>query len=80
MRNLRKKTINRLGCIMMVIQNKYELGQIVYLVTDEDQSPRMVTQIKIGADGGLIYQLSMGCDHTEHFELEISDTVNVETK
>jgi hypothetical protein len=65
---------------MMVINNKYEHGQIVYLITDQDQLPRMVTQIIVCADGALTYQLSSGDEYSNHFEMEISATENIEIK
>lgn len=55
----------------MVIDNKYNLGDIVYLITDEEQEKRIVTQIKL-FPGGLIYQLAIGNEHSEHYEIEIS--------
>lgn len=65
---------------MMVINNKYEHGQIVYLVTDPEQLARMVTKISVYADNSISYQLSSGTDFSDHFELEISERENVEMK
>jgi hypothetical protein len=65
---------------MMVIDNKYELGQIVYLKTDVEQFQRIVTMIKACADGGLYYQLSFGKECSDHYEVEITDEKNVEIK
>ena len=61
---------------MMVIENKFELGELVYLSTDEDQKQRMVTKIYIHLDGSLIYQLSCGTMYSEHYEKEISEEKN----
>lgn len=64
---------------MHVIHSKYNFGDIVYLITDNDQFPRMVTMIKV-TPGGLIYQLSYGEKYSDHYECEISEEINQLTK
>lgn len=62
----------------MVIDNKYDFGEIVYLKTDSDQEKRIVTAIKVYPAGDIIYQLSCGTENSDHYEFEISreeDTV-----
>lgn len=55
----------------MTIQNKFEIGDTVYLITDEDQLPRIVIEIVIRAND-LIYVLAQ-CDKTsDHHAFEIS--------
>ena len=49
---------------------KYSIGQIVYLKTDEDQSPRMVTGIHL-RPGSAAYSLSYGTSESTHYEIEI---------
>ena len=61
---------------MMVIENKYEFGQTVYLKTDPDQHARMVTQIKVSPIG-IIYLLSFGTMETPHYEIELSTEKDV---
>lgn len=61
---------------MMVIENKFEIGQTVYLITDKDQLPRMVTRIMI-SQFSVMYQLCQGINTTDHYELELSDEVNI---
>ena len=56
----------------MVIENKYEIGQTVYLVTDEDQLPRKVFAI-IVEPYGLIYKLVHGTFVSEHYDFEINE-------
>ena len=56
---------------MMMIENKYDFKQIVYLVTDDEQLPRMVTCIKIFPND-ILYGLSCGTIETSHYEFEIS--------
>lgn len=55
----------------MLVDNKYNIGETVYLKTDTDQEPRIVTCIKAYPDG-LIYQLSCGIQNTDHYDFEIS--------
>jgi len=62
---------------MMVIENKFELGELVYLKTDEDQKVRMVTKVSATLDGGLIYDLNCGSACTVHYEKEISEEKNI---
>jgi hypothetical protein len=56
----------------MKINNKYHLGQKVFLVTDSDQLERMVTVIGVRPQQ-LTYTLACGSESTEHFEEEIAD-------
>lgn len=55
----------------MIIENKFNIGETVYLVTDEDQKPRIVTGINVTANG-LRYNLVNGITDTYHYELEMS--------
>lgn len=61
---------------MMVIDNKYEIGQTVYLATDKEQLPRMVTGLYISL-GSTIYHLSQGTHETKHYDIEIRETRNI---
>lgn len=47
------------------------IGDIVYLITDEDQKPRIVTRILI-TPNGVMYYLSNGTSETCHYSIEIS--------
>lgn len=60
---------------MMVLDNKYELRQEVYLRTDMDQLKRIVTAITI-RHTGLLYELSCGERNSSHYEFEISGEVD----
>lgn len=55
----------------MRIPNKYELGQVVCLITDLQQQPRQIVAIKIDISGGLMYMLVAGETVTWHYEAEI---------
>jgi len=57
---------------MMIIENKFEIGQTVYLITDEDQKPRLVLSIKVNKYD-LIYELTSGSNNSYHYDFEISD-------
>lgn len=59
----------------MEIKNKFNIGDIVYLVTDGDQKQRMITGINV-RDAGIIYAISSGTEETNHFECEISKEIN----
>ena len=61
---------------MMVIENKYNIGETVYLVTDEDQKPRIVTGINVTVTG-IRYNLVNGDTDTYHYELEMSAEENI---
>lgn len=51
---------------------KFKLGQIVYLKTDKDQLPRMVTSISLVINGTFRWSLACGTEDTYHYTEEIS--------
>lgn len=63
----------------MIIDNKYEITDTVFLITDEEQKKRMVTKISILPEERIMYELSCGTFASEHYDFEISaekDLVN----
>lgn len=56
----------------MVVDNKFDIGQIVFLRTDADQSPFLVTRLTINRDG-ILYYLTSGQIESCHYDFEISD-------
>lgn len=58
----------------MLIDNKYSIGQVVYLLTDEDNLKRIVTAINVRSGGYITYELSQGAYTSYHIESEISKT------
>ena len=60
----------------MVIENKYNIGDIVYLVTDEEQLERMVFAI-IVFKSELLYKLCCGTHTSDHYDFEMSKKINV---
>lgn len=61
---------------MKVIDNKFELGQIVYLKTDTDQRERIVTGFCI-RQMGQSYELMQGNIGSWHYDFEIATEKNV---
>jgi len=61
---------------MMLIDNKFKIGDRVYLETDQDQHERMVTGFYIRHDS-ITYGLSCGTMETWHYDFEISVEKNV---
>lgn len=62
---------------MMVIDNKYNIGDIVYLTTDIDQHPRLITGINVRPGGFLLYEVQCGERNGTAYEIEISATRDV---
>lgn len=61
---------------MMLIDNVFDLGQMVYLKTDKEQYPRIVTAFIVSSNG-IIYQLCAGQEASNHYAMEISVEQNV---
>lgn len=59
----------------MVIDNKFNHGDLVYLKTDKEQEQRMITALVLKPNQ-IEYQLSCGLSATWHFECEITETKN----
>lgn len=60
----------------MFIKNEFNIVQVVYLKTDKDQLPRIITAIKIVPEG-LMYELSQGPNNSWHYGFELSETVDL---
>lgn len=56
--------------------NKYSIEEIVYLKTDPEQLPRMVTCIELRKNS-VSYQLSCGTQVSYHYDFEISKEKDV---
>lgn len=57
---------------MMLINNNYELGDIVYLKTDGTSSRWIVTKIMVSANGALLYELSCAAKVYVSYEIEMT--------
>jgi hypothetical protein len=62
----------------MEFKSDIALGELVYLLTDPDQLPRMVTGIKFTIDGGALFTLCQGTVDTDHYRKEIAKSKNIE--
>jgi len=59
---------------MIVVENEHDLEKTVYLKTDPDQRPRIVTAIKIMSCGVHTYELSHNTYTSWHWGFEFSET------
>lgn len=64
---------------MMHIDNKFEHGEIVYLITDPDQFERIVTRFVIGMNKTILYELSCGVQVSLHYDAEVSKKKDIAT-
>lgn len=62
--------------ISMKVDNRFYIGQVVYLKTDPEQKPRIVTVISVG-DGWLMYRLAHCDQESTHSAVEISEERDV---
>lgn len=60
----------------MNIDNKFNIGQVVYLIHDAEQSPKLVTCIKI-TPNGLLYEVAFGSETLECYDMELTETKDV---
>lgn len=61
---------------MITIDNKFEIGDIVYLKTDTDQKQRLVYAFEV-TNRDTMYKVACGTDISTHYEFEISVEKNV---
>jgi hypothetical protein len=52
-------------------KTNHDIGDTVYLVTDSDQSPRIITAITVRKTA-FFYELSCGTEVSDHEDFEIS--------
>lgn len=57
---------------MIKISNVLDIGEIVFLRTDDEQRERIVTGILIKGDGSVTYLLACSVTETEHYGFEIT--------
>ena len=55
--------------------NKFNIEDVVFLITDDDQLHRIVTGIQI-SQNGLLYRLACGTNESWHYEYEIATDKN----
>jgi hypothetical protein len=56
----------------MTINNKFKLGETVYLKTDPDQFARIIVALQLTVDGGLLYKLAINMSEQWHYEIEMT--------
>jgi hypothetical protein len=56
---------------MTVIENKYEIGEVVYLKTDPEQLKRIVVAIVIYKNAEIVYKLVCGITESNHYDFEL---------
>ena len=60
----------------MTINNKFNIGDLIYLNTDEEQLLRQITGITINPDLSLIYNIIQGLEISRHYEIEMTKEKN----
>lgn len=65
---------------MIILNNNFDFGEIVYLKTDPEQLPRIITAIMSCADGGMLYKVNQGEIGNWQYEIELSREENTELK
>jgi len=55
---------------MQIIDTQHNIGELVFLITDPDQYPHLVTGYLVRNDG-IRYALSMKGQETYHYDFEI---------
>jgi hypothetical protein len=61
---------------MMLIDNLYNIGDLVFLSTDQDQKQRLVTGVLI-RQNQIVYYLSSGVEESVHYDFEITEVKSV---
>lgn len=62
---------------MMIIDNKFEIGQPVYIKTDKDQDMGIVTSIEIVPNNLVMYHVSIRSYENNYYDFELSAEKNV---
>lgn len=55
------------------IEIDYDIGDTVFMVTDEEQFERLVTEIKLTPNTGALYKVVCGVEEKECYAIELSD-------
>lgn len=59
----------------MEINNNFNIGECVFLITDDDQKTRIVTGIQVSSTE-ILYRLAQGTNESWHFDYEIAKEKN----
>jgi hypothetical protein len=60
----------------MKFESKYGIGDVVYLITDESQTERLITSVEF-RPGHHVYNMVAGTQYSAHYEMELSDTKDI---
>lgn len=60
----------------MIIETPFDIGQIVYLVTDKEQNERLLTRIT-ATPNGVTYCLTMGTCESWHYAMEMTSEKDI---
>ncbi len=61
---------------MMIIDNKFNIGDTVFLKLDEEQKPRIVIMLYV-METAIRYLISNGKEETVHYHFELSSDKNI---
>lgn len=64
----------------MIVDNIFEIGETVYIKTDNEQKPRVITGLIIRPAGHIVYYCGCGVDESCHYAIELSKDENILTK
>ena len=62
---------------MMILDNKFDIGDTVYVVTDPEQQPHKVIQIRINQGPSLVYMISALASEYPYYDFELSHEKNI---
>jgi hypothetical protein len=60
------------------MKSNYSLGSLIFLITDSEQLPRIITSIKFSLDGGCLYGVANGINESFHYDGEMTSKRNME--
>lgn len=60
----------------IIIDNKYNIGDTVYLITDKEQLPRIVFCFIVYRQE-IIYRTAAGTVTSDHYDFELTETKNI---
>lgn len=60
-----------------MIDNKFEIGDRVYLVSDPDQHVRVITSLRVYKAGEILYTIVCGVQESHHYDFELSTEKDV---
>lgn len=64
----------------MLIDNQFELGQIVFLKTDKDQQERIITALEIRPKDCISYEVYASTVVSWHYDFEMTKEPNITYK